>query len=271
MNVLLATMMASGALIGLGTAAVLAGLARWHPALPDALAMLDERLPHGGDDTEPAVAITWPRRLLGAIAQRLPSPVDDRDLRILRLDRDQVQAGRLAQTLAFAASGPTLAAMLYVLEASLPLLVPVGFTVVGGALGWTSYSQRIQDRAEDAREEMRYALVAYLQQVSLLRRGGAGVATALSLPAQLLDNSWAMRQIGHHIEMAERSGLMPWDGLRRFGAAIDVTELDDLSTIAETAGQDGGAVIDTLLARAESLNDELLADAHTDATGPVPR
>jgi len=262
---LLVAMMASGALIGLGIAAALAGLTRWHPVLPDALAMLDERLLHGGDDDEAAVAVSWRTRLLGVIAQRLPSSVDERDLRILRLDRDHVQAARLAQTVACAAAGPALAVVLYVLDTSLPFLVPIAFTVIGGAVGWTSYARRIQDRAEEAREEMRYALVAYLQQVSLLRRGGAGVATALSLPAQLFHNSWAMRQIGHHIEMAERSGLMPWDGLRRFGATIEVTELDDLSTIAETAGQDGGAVIETLLARAESLNDELLADAHTDA------
>jgi Flp pilus assembly protein TadB len=265
MNLLLTALMASGAIIGLGSAGILAALTRWHPALPDALAMLDERLPHNDSGAKPAATSSWPQRLLGVLARRLPSSVDERDLRILQLDRNHTQAGRLAQTLAFAAGGPALAVLLYVLDASLPLAVPVGFTVIGGAVGWSSYSRRIQDRAEEAREEMRYALVAYLQQVSLLRRGGAGVATALSLPAQLLDNSWAMRQIGHHIEMAERSGLMPWDGLRRFGAMIDVTELDDLSTIAETAGQDGGAVIDTLLARAESLNDELLADAHTDA------
>jgi hypothetical protein len=107
--------------------------------------------------------------------------------------------------------------------------------------------------------------VAYLQQVGLLRRGGAGVATALRAPAELLNRNWAMRRLGSELDLAERAGLMPWEGLRRFGARIEVTELDDLSTIAETAGQDGGAIIDTVLARAEALNDELLADEHADA------
>ena len=46
---------------------------------------------------------------------------------------------------------------------------------------------------------------------------------------------------------------------------MGVGELDDLSAIAATAGQDGGAIIDTVLARAESLNDELLADEHADS------
>ena len=132
-------------------------------------------------------------------------------------------------------------------------------------VGWTGHARRIRDRAERARLELRYALVAYLQQVGLLRRGGAGVATALRVPAQLLDRNWAMRRLRRELDLAERAGLMPWEGLRRFGAHIEVGELDDLSSIAATAGQDGGAIIDTVLARAESLNDELLADEHADA------
>ena len=91
------------------------------------------------------------------------------------------------------------------------------------------------------------------------------MATALVVPARLLDDSWAMRRIADQLELAERGGLMPWEGLRRFGTEIDLDELTDLSTIAATAGHDGGAVIDTLLARADSLNDELLADAHAAA------
>jgi Flp pilus assembly protein TadB len=151
------------------------------------------------------------------------------------------------------------------MDAGVPILVPGGFAVAGAVIGWTSYARRVRHRAEDAREEVRYTLVAYLQQVSLLRRGGAGVSTALHLPAELLTDSWAMQQLGRELELAERNGLLPWEGLRRFGAQIDVPQLDDLSTIAETAGHDGGAIIETLLARAESLNDELLADAHAAA------
>jgi Flp pilus assembly protein TadB len=172
---------------------------------------------------------------------------------------------RTLEALAYAASGPALAFVLSLVDAGLPVVVPAGFTLVGAVAAWTGAARRVARRAEAAREEMRYALVAYLQQVSLLRRGGAGVATALTRPAQYLDQSWAMRQIATQLEIAERSGLMPWDGLRRLALEIDLPELEDLSSIAKTAGHDGGAVIETLLARAESLNDELRSDAHADA------
>lgn len=266
MNALLMATIGAGALVGAGLAVALAGILRWHPELSDALAMLDERLPHpvAQSRTTGGRSAAF-RRAVVAVARRIPGSVNDRDLHVLQLDRDRYLVGRLGTALAYAASGPALAALLLVLDASMPVVVPTGFSVAGGLIGWTSYARRIADRAEDAREEMRYALVAYLQQVSLLRRGGAGVATALSLPAQLLDDSEAMRRIRHELELAERAGLMPWEGLRRFGGQIDVSELDDLSIIAETAGHDGGAIIDTLLARADSLNDELLADAHTAA------
>lgn len=268
MNALLLASIGAGALVGAGLAVLLAGLTRWHPVLSDALAMLDERLPR---PPAPAPASGTPGmrakvlRLLADVARRLPGSVGERDLDVLQLDRDRHLVERLGTALAYAAIGPALAVVLLVPDASLPVVVPTGFSLAGGVIGWTSYGRRTRDRADRAREEMRYVLVAYLQQVSLLRRGGAGIATALSLPPQLLDDSDAMRRIGRELELAERSGLMPWEGLRRFGARTDVSELEDLSTIAETAGHDGGAVIDTLLARAESLTDELVADAHTAA------
>jgi tight adherence protein C len=265
-NTLFVGALAAGALLGTGLAIILSGLLRWHPELADALAMLDERLLHPPPATSNTLGpCEVVRRACLAIARRLPGGLGDRDLQVLQLDRDRYLLQGLVQVVGYAACGPALAALLLVLDAGLPALVPGAFTVAGAVIGWTSHARRVRNRAEDVREELRYALVAYLQQVSLLRRGGAGVATALRLPAELLADSSAMRRLRHELDLAERAGLMPWEGLRRFGAQIDVPEFEDLSTIAETAGQDGGAIIETLLARSENLNDELLADAHTAA------
>ena len=267
MNIVELVAVAAGALVGIGVALVVAGSVRAHPVLADALAALDERTAHHfTPDPDPA----WStgrrlRRGLLAVVRRLPLVVPDRDLRLLGWSRDRYLLGRIGAAAAYAAAGPVLAVTLLVVDAALPVVVPAGFSLLGGLVGWSGYARRVRDRAEDARDQLRHALVAYLTQVSLLRRGGAGVATALAVPARLLDDSWAMRRIADQLELAERGGLMPWEGLRRFGTEIDLDELTDLSTIAATAGHDGGAVIDTLLARADSLNDELLADAHAAA------
>ena len=197
--------------------------------------------------------------------RRLPVTATSSDLELLGIGRDQFLLAAAAVRSPCGVAGPALAAFVALLDIGLTPAIPVGFTVAGLVVGWTSHSRRVVERAEQARLQLRSALVAYLQQVSLLRRGGAGVSTALTLPGRLLKDSWAMRRLGDELEMAQLAGEMPWEGLRRFGERIDVDELSDLSAIAEAAGHDGATVVGTLLARAESLRDELLADEHADA------
>jgi hypothetical protein len=257
----------SGALLGTGVAAPTAALVPSHPRLLDAIAALDERRPRGG--SQQAIGLSgWKARAARAILpllRRLPGSVPDADLEMLGLSRDRFVLGRAAAAATYFAAGPILAGALALSGTPLPAVVPFGFSVLSGLVGWSGHARRIADRAHRARTELRFALVAFLQQVSLLRCGGAGVATALTVPARLLGDSWAMRRLRDELELAQHAGQMPWEGLRRFGAQIDLPDLADLSAIAATAGQDGGAVVGTLLARAESLRDELLADEHADA------
>lgn len=249
----------AGALVGFAVALALATGRRHHPVLVDALAALDERRP------TPLAAEAGRTSALLPLLRRLPAGVPDADLDLLGLGRDRFLIAAAGSAASLAAAGPVLTGLLAVLDTGLPVVVPAGFTAIGLLVGWTGHARRTRDRAEQARDQLRSALVAYLQQVSLLRRGGAGVSTALTLPARLLTDSWAMRRVRDELELAQRAGDMPWEGLRRFGERIDIDELADLSAITATAGQDGAAVVGTLLARAESLSDELLADEHADA------
>jgi tight adherence protein C len=258
--------LAAGALIGAAISAVIIAFTPSHPHLADAVAALDERR-HRAVRNTPSPS-GWRAGAAAAalpMLRRLPGTVDEADLALLGVDHDRFLLGRATAALTYAAVGPALAVVTMLAGVALPAVVPLGFAVAGGLVGWTGYTSRITERADQARLELRFALVAFLQQVSLLRRGGAGVATALQVPARLLADSWAMRRLGDELDLAQRAGQMPWEGLRRFGDRIDVPDLADLSAIAATAGHDGGAVISTLLARAESLHDELLADEHAEA------
>lgn len=250
-----------GGLLGGAVALMFTAGARTHPVLADALTALDERTPAPSAHA----TTTGPRRFLLPLLRHLPTVVPDADLELLGSTRDRFLLGAAASAAIVAAAGPGLAGVMVLAGTGLPIAIPAGFTALGLLVGWSGHARRTRDRADTARQQLRSALVAYLQQVSLLRRGGAGVATALTLPGQLLTDSWAMRRLRDELDLAQRAGLMPWDGLRRFGDSIDVDELADLSAIAATAGRDGAAVVGTLLARAESLRDELLADEHADA------
>jgi tight adherence protein C len=255
-NPVLVALMAAGALVGVGVALAVSTFGRAHPDLAGALTALDERTPR---------PLIGRRPILARALRLLPGSVPEDDLLLIGWTTDRFLASRAASAVGYAAAGPALALVLWLLDAGLPLVVPGGFTVAGAIVGWLGPGRRVAQRADTAREELRFALVSYLQQVGLLRQGGAGVATSLSVPARNLTDGWAMRRIADELSLAERAGLMPWEGLRRFGAQVGVDELADLSAIAAGAGHDGGAVVDTLLARAESLRDELLADEHADA------
>ncbi len=257
----LAAVLAAGALLGLACSAVVAARVPRYPLLRDALAALDERTPPSASSGS---STAWRHAGL-PLLRRLPVSATAGDLALLGIGQDQFLLAAGARAMTLAAAGPVLVAFVALLDIGLSLVVPAGFTVAGLVVGWTSHSRRVVERAEWARLQLRSALVAYLQQVSLLRRGGAGVSTALALPGRLLTDSWAMRRLGDELELAQLAGEMPWEGLRRFGERIDVDELSDLSAIAEAAGYDGATVVGTLLARAESLRDELLADEHADA------
>ncbi len=257
----------SGALIGLVMAGAFAGLAAtlivaatrpWPPNLRRALDAMDERLPPASDPAAYA-------DLLLRVLRRIPVDVSAGDLDLLGTTRDRFLVRALGEAAALAAVGPLLLGGTALMDVQLPIAIPGVLTPTALIVGWTSCARRLRDRADALRDEMRYTVVSYLQQVGLLRRGGAGVTTALTVPARTLTDSWAMSRLRDELELAERSGQMPWEGLARFGTQIDVDELTDLSRIAETAGQDGATVVATLLARAESLENELLADEHAAA------
>jgi hypothetical protein len=266
-NLALLLSLLCGALLGTGVAAFTTALVPSHPRLLDAIDALDERRPRrpGGELLGLSGWKAWMARAALPVLRRLPGSVPNADLEMLGLSRDRFVLGRAIAAAGYLAAGPLLAGVLALSATPLPAVVPLGFSLLGGLVGWSGHARRIAARADQARTELRFALVAYLQQVSLLRRGGAGVSTALTVPARLLGDSWAMRRLRDELEIAQHAGQMPWEGLRRFGADIDLPDLADLSAIAATAGQDGGAVVGTLLARAESLRDELLADEHADA------
>ena len=258
MNPGLVLAMVAGALLGAAVALIIAAGGRRHPVLADALAVLDETTA-----PLPAPGAAGVRSLL-PVLRKLPAvPPSDLDLLGIAPDRFLIAAAVSAS--AYAACGPFLAAVFLALDTGIPIVVPTGAAVAGLIVGWTGHARRIRDRADDARDELRSALVSYLQQVGLMRKGGAGVSTALTLPGLLLADSWAMRRLRDELDLAQRAGEMPWEGLRRFGERVDVDELTDLSAIAATAGQDGATVVGTLLARAQSLRDELLADEHAAA------
>lgn len=147
---------------------------------------------------------------------------------------------------------------------NLGLALPAAAGIFGAFAGWFLPDSQLRTRAKARRAEFVRACVAYLQLVAIQRMASANVYSAMTGAAQVSD-SWPFRRIRAELIRAEWAHIPPWEALTALGEQIEVTELADIGDIMRTAGETGAGVADSLLARANALRDQLLAEATTEA------
>jgi tight adherence protein C len=137
--------------------------------------------------------------------------------------------------------------------------------VVGGAAGWVWARVDLRSDADKARREFRHALAGYLELVTILMSGGAGVETAM-FDAVDAANGTAFRQLRTSLIAAQARREAPWRLLGTLGARIGVGELEELEASMTLAG-DGAQVRDSLTAKAVGIRMRDLAalESHAQA------
>jgi hypothetical protein len=243
-------------------AGVLAGLGCWLiiseliPAGPSLRAAIDRLESAGGQADDQASLRVRLGCQLRAVVPWLRVPVTD--LRLLGQD----PADWLASKVSYGALGLALAPSLSALAAlgghSLPWTIPVGGTLALGTVMFFLPDLATRVRARQQRVDFRHALTSYLDLVALERGAGAAPTEALEAAAEV-GGGWAFERISAALDQARKASRPPWDGLARLADEIDIGELRDLAEIAGVAGQDGARILETLLARAESMRTQALA------------
>lgn len=245
--------LASGALVGLGASLALAAL---FPA-PPALAPAMERLRPGGSRREPEgdwrshFARKLAATLVGARAPRT-------DLALLGKTTDDylVQKGLM---ILLAAAGPIVFwGWCALLGVTLPWMIAWAACAAFAVAVFFAPDAAIRGQAAEARKAFRQAIVAYLDLVALARAAGAGPADALESAAKV-GEGWTFRRLALALDPARRGTGSAWDELTRLSEEIGVTELADLASIARTAGTRGAGILDTLMAKAQSLREAELS------------
>ena len=120
--------------------------------------------------------------------------------------------------------------------------------------------QELTDKAKKKRAEFRRTLSVYLDLVAMSMQAGRGHAEALPASAAI-GTGWAFTQLQDAIEGARFSGTTPWHALGQLGDRFGIRELTDLDAALTLANDDGAKVRTTLVARAETLRSERIADA----------
>jgi hypothetical protein len=276
-----ALLIGSGAVVGLGLFVLLrAALVTEQPQLSDALARLDGRrvtapvgpVPDGHQWTRATRPVgAWAAARISAVGLRVPGQA----LTLIGWTPEGYAVRKIGMAVFGAVFVPLLTAVLSVLGARLPVVIPVVGSLGLAAVLFFVIDIVVRDQAAEARQRMRRALCSYLDLVSLRRDASEGPTIALERAAALGDG-WAFGRITDALVAARLAGDPPWEGLRRLATDTGVGELADVADIAEVAAQEGASIAPTLRARAQSLRVQLLAEeearANTDSeklTAPV--
>jgi tight adherence protein C len=124
--------------------------------------------------------------------------------------------------------------------------------------------QELAENAKRRRAEFRRTLSVYLDLVAMSMQAGRGYAEALPASAAI-GTGWAFTQLQDAIDGARFSGTTSWHALGQLGDRFGLRELTDLDAALTLANDDGAQVRTTLVARAETLRSERIADAEAAA------
>lgn len=196
--------------------------------------------------------------------------VDARNLAVCERDARSLAAERLLVGLA----GLALPVLAFVFTGIFGTPLPVGWclvaSVVGGVIGFLLPVWQLRDRARVMRRDFRASLSAYLDLVSILLAGGAGIETALVAAARVGDGP-SFDSVARCLDMARVSRRSPWDVLAEHGERIGVDELPQLASTIRLGGEQGARMTASLVAKASSMRAKQMADVEARANSATER
>jgi Flp pilus assembly protein TadB len=242
---------AAGGLLGLGVFLLV-----WQalPATPVAGRALRRLHPE-------ALTPGWPGGILPPAPwwQRLWRP-PTRELTLLGRSTGQYWTSVGLSALVGFAAPAVLSALFLAGGLPIPFVIPVAVTLGLAALAALAAHYDVIAKAAKARYEFRRAVCSYLDLVGLELAAGHGPVAALERAGTGIDG-WVFERLRETLLRAQLQLHQPWDELRELARTIDVPELGDVGDIVQAAGADGAVVHETLLARAESLRDQIRVEA----------
>jgi hypothetical protein len=134
-----------------------------------------------------------------------------------------------------------------------------GAAVAGAAVGWILAVHWLHDQASARRRTLGLALAAWTQMAALMIQAGIKDEQAMRRAAAAGDH-WSFRMLSAAMDRAVANQTELWAGLDDLGHETDVTEIRQLAAELRLTETAGGSPADALLARAEALRQDELAN-----------
>ena len=265
-----ALLLAAGAAIGLGVSLALATALPARATLADALAAPGRHpappKPRAGGITEaagrPAVSVL---AVLG-----LPATKTRANLRALERDTHKHLAQQAGLAFAALLLVPLLALGLAVAGLRLPLLMVALGALLTALAGFTVPDRLATAEAAKLRDELRYAVSAFLDLAATMLAAGSGLEQALAEAARAGSGPGHTR-LRAALAAAQTTRAPVWDALADLGETTGVAELTELAASASLAGTEGAKIRGTLAAKAAAVRNRLLSAAEAEAASATER
>lgn len=144
-----------------------------------------------------------------------------------------------------------------------PLVVSV-IALVLAAGGFFYPDLPLAARVAARRQAFKHAFSAYLDLVTILLAGGAGIESALEGAAEAGDG-WAFAEIRRSLRRARLTRRSPWESFAQLGDELGAIELAELAATVSLAGDHGARVKQSLIAKADALRTAQAADLEANA------
>jgi Flp pilus assembly protein TadB len=249
-----------GASVGLGAAVMFASTGR-----VDLRADVDALVVQGGRRDRSTLLESVTRRLVEGRSERRRQ-----DLAVTDVDAMAYETRRVVLAVGGAGLVVLAALLLPFVGGHLPvgvLLVAVVVVVAGAVLvpEWD-----LSRTATKRRRDVVSALSAYLDLVTILLAGGAGLETAAQAAAEAGDG-WTFRRIGDELARARATRQSLWTCIGDLGRRIGVEEFVELAAAMQAAGRHGSRISESLAVRAEATRQRLHHEIEAEANSASER
>lgn len=196
--------------------------------------------------------------------------LDDTDIALCATSAESVATLRLVCALAGAGVPLGVWIATSLAGAGVPVHAAAAMAIVAAALGFQYPAGRTRTTARLRRRRFRTSLSAYLDLVSIMLAGGAGIETALHAAAAVGDGP-TFAAISEALDLARATRRSPWDTLAEVGTRFGVDELPELAATVRLGGEQGARMTASLVAKASALRARELADVEARANEATER
>jgi hypothetical protein len=168
------------------------------------------------------------------------------------------------------ATGPVIDLVALLAGASLPWVIPLCFSLLAGPGAVLAQVLSVRNEAARRRADFSFALSAYLDLVVVSMAAGRGTEGALSVAAEA-GSGYAFDSLRQALASARLRGIAPWDAFDELGSSLGVEELCGIAASVRLAGSSGAKVRTSLAARAKTVRERGLAEAHAASESATER